>query len=737
MRIKRTIAIFILFVLCMGWCMPVSAASLSATVTPKMLSGSGAVTLTVRAVNDSGYDMQDIVVVVNGIAYESSETVPAGGSIEMNLSDIVVSEEMLGNHLTVQFNWSENGFEASQELKVPIERAPEVALQASHKAAQTGAAKGQPVTMTYTLNNPSEFQMTGIAIYDFGKSDPIVKDIALSAGETREVLYDYKMGSQDIASKPIIQYQVNGQSKEIALGEIPLKCLNVKLEVSVDVGETQANGTPFSIRIKNAGDQQITNIAIVDERGEEVLHGTFDLKAGRDKAIDYVVKANETRDVAFRITGTDSMGQAYELTTDTYPVKPFVSENDVSLSMVARVVTPLKDGTIKVGFSIQNNSDFAFNNAVVSEKTLGEIHSIGMMPKGQHSFEAELQIGDPRELSFELQAQDPAGTLRACTAKLNAAAEAVPTIAPSATPGEQEHEGGGGNILVTVLIVLASLMLIAGVLLLVLSSYEKKNQARSKLDDVDDVRTAPRRSPRQPIADEAPHTRPVREQPSYQTRPPVQGTDAQPQPKTSVQPDERAWQNDPMGTTAPLERPQGTKYGTQQQPKTSAETDERAWKNGYEPDPMGTTAPIERPYQTRPPVQTAQVQRGTTEPASGYVPQPVDRVRQPQQPVERESSMQQSQPVQYAQTDAADRWESGYVLEPAARPNRRMQPEEDMHEGWPVQSETAAQPERRVQEQWNAQTEEFEPVEPQTAPVHRVGRQQVRRVRPLDEKRDQ
>lgn len=491
---KKVVSAICILVIMLAASVPALAANIQVVTEPQQIVSAGLVRISFSVTNDSAYEMRNISISGYG-AGESADLyqqiVPPGGALSFSLRNIEITADMLGQQLVYTLNWSENDVPKSQSVAVDIGAEP-VLPAVDMKATRTSDKKfgkaGEKVILTYTLTNPGQQAMSEITITDseIAGSTPIAKNLSLEGGATSKTTFEYTLGSQDAVSRPIITYKLAGANKRLQLEPLSIAVVSVKLEISISQGSPSPEGVLFTIVLKNIGNQAVEKLRLTDELGNNVNEDLFRLDAGKERTLSYPVSTSSLRNVFFKVTGMDTLGNAYEDKTRSYEVWPYVDPSHVSLSLIATVLTPLSDsGRMLVRFTVQNNSNVELTNATISEAELGTLETLDLLPLGQTMRERELLVGAPRELEFTLTASDPSGAQHSYQAKVTAAhvEEPVqPTPAPEAEAPEPEQQRLSGT-LVTVLIVLASLMAVAGVALLALSIYERRRNAAIERED--------------------------------------------------------------------------------------------------------------------------------------------------------------------------------------------------------------------------------------------------------------
>ena len=492
---KKVVSALSVFLLLLLLAPAALAATVQVTTEPAQITSAGTIIAKFSVVNDSAYEMRDINISGNGLTGSSqlsSQVVPPNGKLNFTISSIEITEDMLGQTIVYTLTWTENGAPKSKDVPITLGTAPAAEMTATRTASKTSGKSGEKVTLTYTLNNPGSGEMTGITIKDpAAGTAAVASNLTLAPGASKTVTYELTLGAQDSVSQPAITYQINGEGKALSLDPLTIAVMNVQLDLAVTKSDPSPEGVLFTLVLTNKGNQTISKITIKDELGNAVNPEAITLEAGKEKTFSYSVVTTELRNVSFVVTGTDTSGQPYENKTTSFEVWPYVDPSHVSLTLSATVLQPLTDsGRMKVRFTIQNNSNVDMVNALISEKELGNIEPMDILPLGETTIEKELLVNAPRELEFLLTASDPSGAQHTYEAKLKADYVSLASPTPAASPaGEEEPANAGGmsGTLVTVLIVLAALMAVAGIALLALSIYERKRNATLEEEEPDEL----------------------------------------------------------------------------------------------------------------------------------------------------------------------------------------------------------------------------------------------------------
>ncbi len=476
----------------------------SVTASPDKMSEAGQVTFTFEISNYSEYQISGISITdFNGTSHEVvlgvDKFVQPNGSVKTELT-LNVPEGKLGTPLAFRITCIRSGEPVDVEAQITIERASEPVITVERTTSATMVREGDSVTVTYTLKNQTRFDMTDITMIDEQVSDtPILKEQLLRANDSISRTTTIQMGEDDMTSAPVVTYTVNGKAKSFSgLEGITMQTVLVKLAMKIDAGLPTATGVVFTIEVKNAGNQEVRDISITDERNNPVNEGTFSLKAEESNTFSYTVvplMTEAVRNVGFQLKGTDALGQAYTLSAqDTYDVYPFVDESQISVTMQAETVTPWTSDTGKLVMrvTIHNASQVELRNVAVSESMLGVIKTYDVLLAGETTFDQEVLLGSPRNLQFTIKGNDPAGVSRELAIGTLPVAYGTEETAPlEATPVPQNNTNAFAFLSTTIakiLLGLGILMVVAFIVLITLSIAERSAGGKRMrlMEDVDE-----------------------------------------------------------------------------------------------------------------------------------------------------------------------------------------------------------------------------------------------------------
>lgn len=487
---KRFAAVFLALLLLLPLSGGARAAQVEAYSDPAQLDNAGVVTLYFNIANDSVYAMERVTLTGHGINHTEQSPIPVGSSRTLSFPKFGVSKDMIGQVLSFELNWYENGVKQTRPVTVTVQKGKLVSLSATRKTDKKQVPPGEVITLTYTLKNTGTVTLKSIKIMDREiNRNPILENYTLQPGEEHTVTYQYKMRDETVVSAPVITYLPEGsaQQETVNIKETTLGMVNSQLEVEVNQDDPTPDGVKFTLYITNNGNQSIRNITVKDDAGKALNSEPFSLAVGEKKVLTHTVPSNETRYVVFAINGIDGTGETFEDKTSSFLVRKYIDPALLGIKMVATVVEPLSaSGAIKISFDIENTGSLDMSNVVITESVAGEIAALGDIAAGaKQTVEKVVQVGEPRELVFTLTSEDPSGAPHNSFVKLNAeypgdilnASPTPPVIEDPNMPSMGAIGSTLSTTLTTSFIILASLMVIAGAALITLHVLEKKQRA--------------------------------------------------------------------------------------------------------------------------------------------------------------------------------------------------------------------------------------------------------------------
>lgn len=489
MKLKRFVTILAITAVYLLFSAQALAMQTEALFEPAQLSAAGTVTLNLTLTNDGSSKMSDISVSGPGVDYSTGAlTIQAGESIHLPLSGITITDEAIGVPLTYIITYKQDNEVKHKEFTLTVIRGNVPGIEVKFEASRTSATKGTAIELKYTIRNTGTAQLQSITLKDrkIAGSTLLAKDLTLLPGEEYIVLHSFTMNEKSVISQPAVTYKVADKKEEKTYTgtQTMLYFINSKLDVAVEQGEAGPEGTVFTIKLANDGNQTIKNIQIKDELGNKVNDETFTLKVGSKNTLTYLIQPENVREVRFTITGKDATGSAYSDKTDTFVTRPYIDPSLIGLSFSAKVSELLDKttGKMTVVFTLNNSSSVSMKHMVLSEVGLGQLTTMDEVDTGEHVYEQVIRLNEPRDLMFELTLEDSAGNPYKYSANITAAyfdftsqLSSTPKPIASVDPeGIKSNSAALSKTLATLLIVLSALSAITALALIMTAAVDRR-----------------------------------------------------------------------------------------------------------------------------------------------------------------------------------------------------------------------------------------------------------------------
>lgn len=385
-----------------------------------------------------------------GASFSTDGVMVAPGAQKVFTAPLNVTDSMIGVDLSFTVSWDDGGTPKSETVTCKVNRKSSSAyLSVSRTASPVNAMEGTEVTFRYTFTNTGSTTLVNITLVDrnvFGTTNPATTISSLAPGQSKEFTKVLRMGTSTIVSAPVVTYYTQGGSTPfvINVSQLTVGLIQSQLTKEIVMSNPTPEGVQFTIYLTNNGNQKLSNLIVTDELGNNISGAAFSLAVGEQKVIrHFVSNPSSVRYVVFKITGTDFNGTAFKDSTSSYAVRPYIDTSLLGLTFTAGTTTSMSlNSVIGVEFNIKNTGSLEFYNLSVSEKSIGyELHKWDSLPVGaSDKVEAEINIGDVRDLVFELKAEDSSGNTYTYEAYVNADQIDVSHLVPPNDPSSGNSE---------------------------------------------------------------------------------------------------------------------------------------------------------------------------------------------------------------------------------------------------------------------------------------------------------
>lgn len=452
------------------------------TPSPSERASGGNVTFEFNVTSDTAYP--DCRIYFNNSDVSGSLGNLNPGQTQPGSFDMNVSDSMLGQPLVFQLK-SGGGEVLGTKTVVVNKKTLSIQLNASAKPSRSLAGTNNALTLSITLENNGEADITDIVVKAAGLNDGKMLTSAafpLGAGKSHTVNYSFTMGSKDMTITPTIDYSANGAAQpQIALDPITITLESRQVSATV----TPSTKTPqpgeevtFTLAISNGGNVAYTDMSVM-MNGQSVKFPTSKLNPGDSVSQTYTESFQVATDVVFTITLKDHTGAVRTVdsntVTITLPVDAGTLSERLQFTMSVDRSQLTSGGVVNFTGFIHNGTDYALSAVSVDEPEFGNIFSASSLAPGQRAnIEWSTNIDETTTYNFVLTFSDAEGnpyTIHADAIPVTIqSAEPTPTDFDDAVTLEPDTDGGLGTtgVLLVIAGILVLLIIGVGVALLVL-----------------------------------------------------------------------------------------------------------------------------------------------------------------------------------------------------------------------------------------------------------------------------
>ncbi len=573
LRARLALVFALVIVMALSSAALADVSSIEVTVTPEELAEPGQVSVDIIIKNTSDtITMEEVTLEGPQINAYSVGNIAPLGTRGLQIPGIRISAEQLGEEFSYTLSWTEAGAQQSGEIPVLVRgRAGSPKLIASRTVDKEVLGTGETATLSYVIQNQGDVDLENITITDPALPEPVAAGVRLGVGEAAmTITKEVTMANASIMSVPKVTYTAQGQSGEVEVDALEIRFASAELDVQAQVVETTPMGTQLTITLTNNGNVRLAGMVIRDELGNEIQTGTA-LDPGESETIDYTVISNALRRFQVNVEGADEQGQPFTAqSSPAIEIKPLIDPTGVQLAFAAEADTSqlAETGKADVTFKITLGGDVVLSDAVITEETLGEVMSLGVLNTGETTRVQSFDIEGDTQLRFTLRAADSAGNPHTQAARtlditLSQPQSAPPQDEPSASPSA-EPEGEGAPIqgtLLTLIIVIGVLLAAAIVALIVLLVQDKKHKGsrQDEMEELEEMLESPKLSTKKPPEDEQwedePEDKPKFKLPRVPSRPSVRPNQGLPEGLRSAPPSPHPIQAPQAPQAAPPPRP--------------------------------------------------------------------------------------------------------------------------------------------------------------------------------------
>ena len=327
-------------------------------------------------------------------------------------------------------NFSKKIIYSGAEPKLEIER----------DIKPTTAQKDQEVTVTYHVRNTGESDVTDVSIKEnsaVSKSAGVISSIP--AGEEATHTFTTKMGSKDITSAATVTFKSGGKSYSQKVEGAVIKYGEVKLSATLSAdkkGGAPGDTLKLTVKLKNSGTVDFTDIALTDENLGEVFSGQT-VKAGETVTLEKEITITESQDVQFTVTGGDATGVPVETATGKISVIATDPTQQIVLSVEAsadRTTVYEIPGNVRFTITVKNESAVEVKNITVQAVDT-TVNTFSSIPAGEsRTFTRQMAVSMPGAFQFTAKCRDQLSQTMTFSSNIIQISHENPTPVPTEAP---------------------------------------------------------------------------------------------------------------------------------------------------------------------------------------------------------------------------------------------------------------------------------------------------------------
>jgi len=453
--------------------------TLNVTANPTSLSGEGDVTFTFKVTNNTSSTVNNVSIIYDGGEIATIASISAGGTESTNKT-LTIPESKLGTSLV--FTAKCDSVNVDTDSVVISKKTLSAELTAKVSVSRTTAVKNSSIVFTITLENTGEATLSNIEVYlsPLNSSAKVGTVSSLAAGAKRTVTYTHKL-TEDVTVTPTVKYTANGTTETKTLPNKTLSISDPDIEMTITPDKTSVEAgdeITFDVVVRNVGNISFTDVTIYDHQQSKVSAKYSAIEPNeRIEATTSIPFDNDTT-LNFTVTAKDSTGVVYTFESNTVSIEVSGEDKDAAVTMgVATDTTALEEaGTVTFEITVTNDSEDTFQNAVITEETIGDVHTFTTLPQGTKYTEIEYEVTETQTFNFVMTLTDASGKEYTVTADPLEVTVGATEENPFGDASDVNSAGTLGTLLV-VIIILIVLIVGVGTTLFILMWKEKKAKA--------------------------------------------------------------------------------------------------------------------------------------------------------------------------------------------------------------------------------------------------------------------
>lgn len=413
-------------------------------VDPNSLSSAGGTVTFKAVVKNNGDPISNIVLAYPGgatsVSLNNGNALATGEQTQHVNQDFKISTSTLEQALIFTLSYTKaDGTPGSQTSQTIVHKKASTINVTGSASVDTPKIKaGEKATFTFNFKNDGDVKIENASLKapPIEGGDVIGQPFSLNPGDFKKMTYTITVNST-IEVKPTLTFTADGTNQTKTLDTINVTvekaAVQSALQLSLQADKETANAGDSVIltaKITNSGGDEITDLKLLDDKGQPVQLTDSSLDAGKSTEATVTVTPQSTGNYKYTVTGKNSAGDnvtaesnQVTVTIGSASATPSSSEEaaaqTLKIDVNADTYSLDSPGEVTFQVTVTNNSDVLLNNVKVTEKSIGDIGTISAMGRDSKTLSAKAEVKETTDYVFTVTATTADGqTVTAETAAL-------------------------------------------------------------------------------------------------------------------------------------------------------------------------------------------------------------------------------------------------------------------------------------------------------------------------------
>ena len=464
---------------------------------PEGLIAPGDVLLSFILENVSEEDARSVYLSsADGLLSELVGQIAPGESQSFSRQHSVTEEELEAGEIVYIISYddpADANVKINYTVRAQIRRSDaQPAAEFTRQFSSRSVEQGGTVTITYRIRNTGNVPLSDLQVQDAlgnftGRVD------ALEVGESRTLISRATI-DETAVSTATLSYRAGGGGDPIVqtLADAAVTLAGAELNAQFQAGYSAFSKTTADVVLvlSNAGNVGYRDLCVIDDIYGGVIADDLVLPAGGEPLeISRAYSVRGSDGFRWRVTGTNEAGDSIDFLTEDLTLPPQDSGASVAPVLSVRALTPQirREGSVTMRVTIENSGGAELRDLVLSEESLGELHSFAVLPAdGTIRRDFSLRVTDDTTYNFQLRCVDAAeNEYSSAAAPVEVAITPDGVLPEGAQQRLFEFSGGsikiGGSSTFAVLLLAGVAVLLTLIIILIIATRRARIERQLKI----------------------------------------------------------------------------------------------------------------------------------------------------------------------------------------------------------------------------------------------------------------